>query len=304
MVALKPPTPGFQPRMVPSSVANRKRALAVRVPMVTLKSDAVVLKTVPVGVPPVGEVGAGIVTTRGTVLPSPRYNVETPALLSDTQIGLVALEERPHGLTRFGSVDSANPGMSDTRFVWWNEPRAILASAGRAAWIARTATDVEIASVTPKNRRRAPLMVCMANLPKNADSLVRTTGSGYKSRRAEVDLFSGLPGEWRRMLWLVQAKLASTGTLDRGHRTPPYFLHFRTPDILRCKRCNVGVQIVRHEIEFVPNTPFGRMYGHFGRRQRKDQPIVTSIHEGESENVSEEGPIGDRVQAVHDHMGR
>jgi hypothetical protein len=59
-----------------------------------------------------------MVTTRGTAVPSPRYRVETPALLSDTQMGLVALDERPHGLTRFGSVNFANPGVSDTRLVW------------------------------------------------------------------------------------------------------------------------------------------------------------------------------------------
>ena len=120
IVALVPPTLGFHPAIVPSSVANRNKALPVLpvLASVTKKSEGVVLKTVPVGVPPVGASGAGMATMSGTAVPSPRYRVETPALLSDTQIGLVGLDESPHGLTRFLSVNFASPRVSDTRLVW------------------------------------------------------------------------------------------------------------------------------------------------------------------------------------------
>ena len=62
-----------------------------------------------------------MLTTRGTC--------ETPADVTEkrvlvlepwleTQKGLVALKDTPHGLTRLGSVSWARPGMSETRFVW------------------------------------------------------------------------------------------------------------------------------------------------------------------------------------------
>src|SRR5713101_3233430 len=59
-------------------------------------------------------------------------------------MGLVALDERPHGLTRLGSVACARPGISDTRFVCRKDPRAMPASTGSAAW-ATTKTAAEIA---------------------------------------------------------------------------------------------------------------------------------------------------------------
>src|SRR5689334_9263190 len=93
-------TPGFQPTMVPSSVANKKTAgaevawLFASTPLI-LNPPSVpsVLNTVPVGVPlfPVGSPGDGILTTSELMLtgvlfrPGTRYRLATPALLSDTQ---------------------------------------------------------------------------------------------------------------------------------------------------------------------------------------------------------------------------
>src|SRR6266568_828801 len=114
-------TLGFQPEIVPSSVAKMKNDLPEFAPFETTKSF-VALKTSPVGaaIVPAGlPAGGATVTTSATAVPSPLYSVVTPAPLSETQNGLVDEAVMPHALTRFGSVVCANPGMFDTRFVWW-----------------------------------------------------------------------------------------------------------------------------------------------------------------------------------------
>src|SRR3989441_9608896 len=89
------------------------------------KAQPLPLKIVPVGVP-VAEALApagGMTTVNGTFTPSPRYRVVTPAPLSDTHIGLVALAEMPQGLTRLKSRCWARPGILETRSVSRNESR-------------------------------------------------------------------------------------------------------------------------------------------------------------------------------------
>src|SRR2546421_7019029 len=90
-------TAGFQPTIVPSSVAKRKVAAAEvgRPPLVTpeiLKTPVAppaMLKTRPVGAPLAfsGSPGAGIVTTRDCGIPAVLYNVESPTSASETQNG-------------------------------------------------------------------------------------------------------------------------------------------------------------------------------------------------------------------------
>src|SRR5262245_45105166 len=129
MIPLLKSTFGAQPTMVPSSVAKIKRAEPeVVTPFVvseTMKPDPP-LKTMPVGVPPVAlPSGDGIFTpwdgfmVRGILAPVPVYKVETPALLSETQKGLVGPYAKPQGLSRLASVGfaGATPGMLDTRLV-------------------------------------------------------------------------------------------------------------------------------------------------------------------------------------------
>src|SRR5262249_41854992 len=120
-------TPGFQPTMVPSSVANRNTAAAeVAVPVFVKPlilnppvGPPSVLNTVPVGVPsvPRGAGGLGMLTTSACGTPAVLESVDTPALLSEIQKGLPLLVEMPHGLTRWGSICCATPGRSDTKFV-------------------------------------------------------------------------------------------------------------------------------------------------------------------------------------------
>src|SRR6266567_7017281 len=86
-------TPGFQPRIVPFSVENKKRAACIvgNPPLVTPEimnppnAPPAILKTTPVGAPPLpsGWTGAGIETTRDCGIPAVLYRVETPAPLSE-----------------------------------------------------------------------------------------------------------------------------------------------------------------------------------------------------------------------------
>src|SRR5215510_16450937 len=115
-------TVGFQPETVPSSVAKMKRLAALVVPFETAKS-AVLLKTWPVGldVVPAGlPAGGGIVTISACFVPAVLKSVVRPVPLSETQVGLVALCDMPHGFTRSGSVWSAIPGMSESRLTCVN----------------------------------------------------------------------------------------------------------------------------------------------------------------------------------------
>src|SRR6266487_1352349 len=103
-------TVGFQPDIVPSSVAKMKRLGPETPPSVTTK-PLVPLKTLPVGAELVPPAGGGMVTTSGdapgdnglTGVPFPSYRVDTPVPLSEIHQGLVELCDRPQGLTRFES---------------------------------------------------------------------------------------------------------------------------------------------------------------------------------------------------------
>src|SRR5689334_10235130 len=116
--ALVGSTPGFQPDIVPSSVANRKIA---GLPAFSLKS-LVKLKTVPVGADGGGPfIGGGIVTTSGMIAPVLSYRVERPVPLSDTHQGEPELRDSPHALTRLGSTVAVDETEleSVTRSVCW-----------------------------------------------------------------------------------------------------------------------------------------------------------------------------------------
>jgi len=97
------------------------------------------------------------------------------------------------------------------------------------------------------------------------------------------------------MLWLVETDFASTGKPDLGHRTPPCFFHLGTPDVLFAECRYLALQIVTHQIEFVPNSLLGRMNGHLCRRQREDQPTVASVRRRKAEDLPEEGAISRRI---------
>src|SRR5437588_209241 len=102
MMAWVRSTLGFQPEMVPSSVAKRNWLGPDALPSVMTKS-LVLLKTLPVGAPPGPPPGSGMLTTGGTPMPLLLYRVDRPVPLSEICQGPVGLCDRPQGLTRFGS---------------------------------------------------------------------------------------------------------------------------------------------------------------------------------------------------------
>src|SRR5207249_10171510 len=93
-------TAGFQPRIVPLSVAKMKRAGPEAVPFVTTK-PAPPLKTTPVGAP--------ATPTRSAIVAPvlPLYRVEESVPLAATHQGDVALASNPQALTGSGSTWSA-----------------------------------------------------------------------------------------------------------------------------------------------------------------------------------------------------
>src|SRR5579883_3169618 len=115
--------PLFQPEMLPSSPAKRKRA---GLPLDSAKSD-VPLKTAPVG-------AGGTATSREffmKLLASvPAYRVEVPEPWFAIQKGLEALRATPQGFLSSGStIAGAPPGglaRSETRFADWNGLIALL----------------------------------------------------------------------------------------------------------------------------------------------------------------------------------
>src|SRR5258708_7139772 len=108
--------------MAPPSVSKMKEAGLL---LFSLKS-VVPLRIWPVGL---GTVTTRALTVIGVIDPSscvrsPAYKVEVLVCWLETQNGLVALNEMPHGFSRFASIFSGAPptglAMSETRFVWWN----------------------------------------------------------------------------------------------------------------------------------------------------------------------------------------
>src|SRR5271166_835229 len=104
------------------------------------------------------------------------------------------------------------------------------------------------------------------------------------------------------MLRLVQADLSPAWQLDFGDRTPALVVDIRTRHAFLLQRGHLRLEIVTHEIEFMPVILLGGMERRFPRRQSKNQPSVARIHRLESENISKEGAIRLRVLAVHDDM--
>ncbi len=118
-----------QAEMVPSSLANRKRAGAVVPPRVMTKS-VVGLATRPEGA--AGPEAPGRATTSGPgvvgwAIPSPSYRVASPVPLSATHHGVVGSASSPQEFTRLASTCSAATAPSDTRLrctyaAWPIEP--------------------------------------------------------------------------------------------------------------------------------------------------------------------------------------
>src|SRR5262249_28991727 len=97
---------------------------------------------------------------------------------------------------------------------------------------------------------------------------------------------------------LVETHLASAGKPDLRDRTRSCSLHLRTPHALLPECRYLGLQIVTHEIEFVPVILFGGVNCQFRRRQGEDQPSVASVHGRKSQDLAEKGAISRRIHSV------
>src|ERR687888_2442712 len=142
-------TAGLQPRILPSSLANRNRATPEKVPSLTTKLD-VGLKTSPVGPPPTLTT-SGCAGGSGNGVPSPPYSVLRSVPLSETHHGVDGPAVRPQALTRFVSVCAATPAWSETSGVTVYEFRS-------AAVSGETATKAEpsMSASTSNALRRRP----------------------------------------------------------------------------------------------------------------------------------------------------
>src|ERR1043165_1460288 len=94
---------GFQPEMIPASLAKRKTAGPLAAPFLTTKvltpGMVALFQTAPVGAPP------GIETTNdGMVSVNALYNVDVSSPLLAIHHGDVGLDVRPHALTTWLST--------------------------------------------------------------------------------------------------------------------------------------------------------------------------------------------------------
>jgi hypothetical protein len=80
------------------------------------------------------------------------------------------------------------------------------------------------------------------------------------------------------MLRLIQTNLAATRKGDFGNGTPSRLLDISTLDALLPECRHLALQIITHQIEFLPVSVFGRMDRYFGWGQREDQPTVASVN--------------------------
>src|SRR5262249_28898800 len=141
-------------------------------PVGRAKSEAVLLKTWPVGLPP------GMVTTSPWGTPAPLYSVDLPVTWSETQNGLVGEKETPQGFFRLGWRWGARPGMSETRLFWTNPARP------------------------------APGTARVMRPPSSAHSATRTLGRCVMSA---LRVFGGSPARWGTPSLLLPASGGSNG---------------------------------------------------------------------------------------------
>jgi hypothetical protein len=80
------------------------------------------------------------------------------------------------------------------------------------------------------------------------------------------------------MLGLIESDLASARKQDFSERTPSFFMYLRTRDALPGQSCDLRLQIVTHEIEFVPVILCIGMYRDFAWRQRENQPSTACVY--------------------------
>src|SRR5215813_2053032 len=90
--------------------------------------------------------------------------------------------------------------------------------------------------------------------------------------------------------------------MNSRQKTPPLVGNRAASDTQIAEPDHLHLEVIAHEIEFVPAVAVGGVTGYFGRRCREDQPPTAGIDRRKAKHVSEEGPICLRVSCVDDGM--
>src|SRR5215831_13386613 len=90
--------------------------------------------------------------------------------------------------------------------------------------------------------------------------------------------------------------------MNSRQKTPPLVGNRAASDTQIAEPDHLHLEVIAHEIEFVPAVAVGGVTGYFGRRCREDQPPTAGIDRRKAKHVSEEGPICLRVSCVDDSM--
>src|SRR5437867_12174132 len=107
----------FHPEIDPSS-ATKMKVLGCELPFFMTLKNGVPFATIPVGLPPSLLLAlGGIVMTSPVAVPSRLYSVDTPAPLSLMKMVFDEECAMPQGLTKFGSLNLATPGRSETKLT-------------------------------------------------------------------------------------------------------------------------------------------------------------------------------------------
>src|SRR5690242_13146427 len=89
-----------------------------------------------------------------------------------------------------------------------------------------------------------------------------------------------------RVLRLIQPDLSSARQADLSNRAPARLYHWRAGDTFGAQRLHLRLEIIAHQVEFVPAVGLGGMKGRLSRRERKDQPAAAGIHRWKTEDIA------------------
>src|SRR5262249_15325990 len=118
--------------------------------------------------------------------------------------------------------------------------------------------------------------------------------AGWDLARIEIDR--------GRMSWLVQADFPATGKSECGEEAPTLVRDPAANGAFGVQRARHRLDVVAHQVDLMTAVLGGRVHRDLGRRQREDEPALSGIDVGESEDVAQEGAIRFGILAVDDRM--
>ena len=91
------------------------------------------------------------------------------------------------------------------------------------------------------------------------------------------------------MFGLVQPELSTTGNSDEGHQAEARLLHGGAFHSLALQFLDGLRDVVTHQVQLVMDFILRRVYAKFSRRQRKNEPAMSSIYRAQVEDIAKEG---------------